>query len=89
MLTKKLIRHGNRLALMFEKPIRDMLDINDNTMLRLHTDGESLILTPVSSEERSASIRAIGHKFSYKFPHAMKILADEKTHKSKTRIEDK
>ena len=75
MLTKKLARHGNSRALVIEKPILDLLGIDDSTTLHLHTDGESLILTPVTAEERRATIRATGQKFAKKFPRAMQVLA--------------
>lgn len=75
MMTKKLARHGNSRALVIEKPILDLLGIDDNTTLQIYTDGESLILTPVTAEERSKEIRAIGRKFARKFPRAMQELA--------------
>jgi len=77
MMTKKLARHGNSRALVIEKPILDLLGIDDNTTLQLHTDGESLILTPVTAEERSAAIRATGQKIARKFPRAMRVLAGQ------------
>jgi len=76
-MTKKLARHGNSRALVIEKPILDLLGIDDNTTLQLHTDGESLILTPVTTEERSATIRATGRKFAGKFSQAMHVLAGQ------------
>jgi len=75
MITKKLSRHGNSRALVIEKPILDLLGINDETTLQLHTDGESLILTPVSTDERSERIRAAGQKFHEKYARAMQSLA--------------
>ena len=39
MMMKKLARHGNSRALVIEKPILDLLGIDDNTTLQLHTDG--------------------------------------------------
>ncbi|MHB9025834.1 MAG: AbrB/MazE/SpoVT family DNA-binding domain-containing protein [Armatimonadota bacterium] len=77
MLTKKLARHGNSRALVIERPILDLLGIDDNTTLQLHTDGESLILTPITTEERSAAIRAAGRKFAKKYPRAMRVLAGQ------------
>ena len=75
MLTKKLSRHGNSRALLIEKPILDLLGIDDETMLQLHTDGESLILTPITNAERSQAIIATGRKIARKFPRAMQVLA--------------
>lgn len=74
-MIKRLARHGNSRALVIEKPILDLLGIDDSTLLQLHTDGESLILTPVTDEERSNVIRATGQKFARRFPRAMQVLA--------------
>ncbi|MEI6520778.1 MAG: AbrB/MazE/SpoVT family DNA-binding domain-containing protein [bacterium] len=73
-MTKKLTRHGNSRALVIEKPILDLLGIDDATTLQLHTDGESLIITPVTEENRSETIKAIGRKYADKFPRAMQVL---------------
>jgi len=77
MMTKKLARHGNSRALLIEKPILDLLGIDDATVLQLHTDGESLILTPITAEERSVTIRLAGSKFARKFPRAMQVLSGQ------------
>lgn len=75
MMTKKLARHGNSRALVIEKPILDLLGIDDDTVMELHTDGESLILTPITAEMRSTAIRTTGRKFAARFPRAMQVLA--------------
>ncbi len=77
MMTKKLSRHGNSRAIVIEKPILDLLGIDENTMLQLHTDGESLILSPVIDEERAAKIRSVGQKFHDKYETAMRELAGD------------
>lgn len=77
MMTKKLARHGNSRALVIEKPILDLLGINDDTVLELHTDGRSLILTPVTTEDRGALIRETGRKYTERFPRAMRILGGQ------------
>jgi antitoxin component of MazEF toxin-antitoxin module len=77
MITKKLARHGNSRALLIEKPILDLLNIDDTTTLQLSTDGESLILTPVTAEGRSAMITTIGRHHAQAFPRAMQVLAGQ------------
>jgi antitoxin component of MazEF toxin-antitoxin module len=77
MITKKLARHGNSRALLIEKPILDLLNIDETTTLQLSTDGESLILTPITAEKRSATIRMIGEKHARVFPQAMQTLAGQ------------
>lgn len=73
-MTKKLTRHGNSRALVIEKPILDLLGIDDNTTLQVYTDGESLIITPENDNNRTAKIQNIGSKYANKFPRAMQVL---------------
>ena len=41
-MTKTLIKHGNSLALVIDKPILEMLQISADTPLELRTDGDSI-----------------------------------------------
>ena len=41
-----LIRHGNSYALVISKPLRAILDITPETMLRVWTDGRRLVIEP-------------------------------------------
>ncbi len=75
MLTKKLARHGNSRAVLIEKPILDLLGIDDDTELQIRTDGERLIITPVTEDTRRDTIRAIGQKHARRLPRAMQVLA--------------
>ena len=77
MLTKKLARHGNSRALVIEKPILDLLGIGDETELELHTDGESLIFTPVARETRREQIRRIGERLADQHQRALRVMAGE------------
>ncbi|GMO26827.1 MAG: AbrB family transcriptional regulator [Termitinemataceae bacterium] len=45
-MVKKLIRHGNSVALVIDKPIMEMLNIDNETIFELSTDGKNLILSP-------------------------------------------
>jgi len=62
MMTKKLARHGNSRALVIEKPILELLGIDDATELEMYTDGKSLIFTPVGRGEHQQRLRGIGEK---------------------------
>jgi len=77
MLTKKLARHGNSRALVIEKPILDLLGINDATELEMHTDGESLIFTPVTPEMRREKIRKITRHMAERYDKALRAMAGE------------
>lgn len=45
-MIKKLTKHGNSQALMLEKPVLDLLNIDMDTELEVTTDGKSLTITP-------------------------------------------
>ena len=45
-MIKKLVKHGNSQAIMIEKAILDLLNIDMNTELEVTTDGTSLTITP-------------------------------------------
>jgi len=46
-MIKKLVRHGNSRALVIEKPILELLNIDEDTEIEIITDGDALIMRPV------------------------------------------
>ena len=56
-MTKNLRPIGNSLGLIIDKPILELLKIDQNTPLNIQTDGESLIIRPIRepSSESTAS----------------------------------
>lgn len=48
-MKKKLSRHGNSFAVIIDKPILELLDINEKTMLKIKTDGKRIIIEPLKS----------------------------------------
>ncbi|MDR0665942.1 MAG: hypothetical protein LBF71_00880 [Campylobacteraceae bacterium] len=53
---KKLIQHGNSSAIVIDKPIMEMLNINGDTTFKLSTDGKNIILSPQYSETQELDI---------------------------------
>ncbi len=45
-MVKTLQKHGNSLALVLEKPVLDLLNINAETTLQINVSNGSLIITP-------------------------------------------
>jgi antitoxin component of MazEF toxin-antitoxin module len=45
-MLKKLVKYGNSNALVLDKPILELLGIEEGSIVRLKTDGTSLIITP-------------------------------------------
>lgn len=75
-LTKTLVKHGNSLALVIDRPILDLLGIGEETPLTVSTDGQCLVLTPVKSTEHRARVRASMQKVHTRYAKALKRLAE-------------
>lgn len=75
-LTKTLIKHGNSLALVIDKPILEMLRIDANTPLELSTNGDALLVWPVREASRQARLRAALKKINAKFGDDLRRLAE-------------
>ena len=51
-MIKKLSKHGNSQAIVLDKAILDLLDVDDDTPLMISTDGERLVITPVRDKAK-------------------------------------
>ena len=74
-MIKKLIKHGNSSALIIDKPILELLKINDNTPLEIHTDGKSLIISPQLDEQAEEKIKTSLEKINKQFGKTLSKLA--------------
>jgi antitoxin component of MazEF toxin-antitoxin module len=52
MITKKLSRHGNSLALVIDRSILELLGISERTPLEISTDGRALVVAPANDKRR-------------------------------------
>ena len=52
-MIKKLSKHGNSLAVLIDKPILDLLNINEHTHINIKTDGTNIIIEPVRTQSSS------------------------------------
>ncbi len=77
-MTKKLIKHGNSLALVIEKPILKMLGIDEGTSIELSIKENSLIIRaahPKKAKTREEEIEEIAQKIMKKYDQVFKELA--------------
>ena len=51
IVIKKLSKHGNSLALVIDRSILDLLEIDEQTSLEISTDGEALVVAPVRDKK--------------------------------------
>jgi antitoxin MazE len=75
-MTKTLIRHGNSLALVIDKPILEMLDISADTPLEVTTNGDSLLISPVRDKQRQKRLRASLDKINRQYGSDLRRLAE-------------
>lgn len=58
MITKKPTVIGNSLGIIIDRPILDLLSIDRDTTLEIHTDGDALIIVPQRSEREQRLVEA-------------------------------
>lgn len=75
-MVKTLIRHGNSLALIIDKPILEMLDISAETPLELVSNGDVLMVKPLRDEERQRKLKKSLDKINRKFGDDLRRLAE-------------
>jgi antitoxin component of MazEF toxin-antitoxin module len=74
-MQKNLVKHGNSLALVIEKPILDLLGVNGETPFEITTDGQALVLTPIRDSNRRKEFQSALEKANQKYAKALKRLA--------------
>lgn len=75
-MIKKLTKHGNSLALVMERGVLDLLNINADTLLYISTDGEVLVISPVRDEKRIKNFEKALAETNRRYGRALKGLAD-------------
>ena len=74
-MLKKLTKHGNSLALVIDKGVLELLNIDDKTPLDISTDGTLLLISPVRDEKRRRQFEKAVEKTNAKYGRALKSLA--------------
>lgn len=75
-MQKKLTRHGNSWALVIDKPVLELLNIDPTTMLEITTDGQTLIVSPAQATSRQAKFTKALKETNRRFGKALKRLAE-------------
>ncbi|MDF0665405.1 MAG: hypothetical protein P0119_04925 [Nitrospira sp.] len=74
-MIKKLTKHGNSLALVIDRGVLDLLDIDAETPLSIKTDGKCLIVAPVQDTTRQKKFRAALDEGNRRYGKMLKRLA--------------
>jgi antitoxin component of MazEF toxin-antitoxin module len=75
-MIKRLTKHGNSLALVIDKGVLDLLEIDADTPLKITTEGRCLIVSPVRDPKRQARFRKALEGVNRRYGRALKQLAD-------------
>jgi antitoxin component of MazEF toxin-antitoxin module len=75
-MIKKLTRHGNSWALVIDKPVLELLDIDPESPLEIVTDGQTLIISPARSTARRRRFEAALKKTNRKYGKTLRKLAE-------------
>jgi antitoxin component of MazEF toxin-antitoxin module len=75
-MQKKLVRHGNSLALVIDKPILELLGADAETLFEITTDGQALVLSPARSDARREAFRTALERINEDFSDDLHRLAE-------------
>jgi antitoxin component of MazEF toxin-antitoxin module len=75
-MIKKLTKHGNSLALIIDRGVLDLLEIDAETPLSIKTDGKCLIVTPVQDAASHEKFRSALAEVNLQYGSALKKLAE-------------
>jgi antitoxin component of MazEF toxin-antitoxin module len=76
MMTKKLSRHGNSLALVIDRSVLQLLGIDEQTTLQVSTDGRALVITPAQEQRRRKKFEEALADCNRRYGKALKRLAE-------------
>lgn len=75
-MIKRLTKHGNSLALVIDRGVMDLLDIDAETPLSVTTDGKCLIISPVRHGARQKRFRSALEEGNRRYGKMLRRLAD-------------
>ena len=83
MMTKKLSKHGNSLALVIDRSILELLGIDEQTSLEISTDGRALVITPANDSRRRKRFQQALSDCNEQYGEALKRLKSHVAHRHK------
>lgn len=74
-MIKKLTRQGNSSALIIDKAVMNLMDITDDTPLKVTVKGRRLIVEPLTKEQREDKFKKVTKRTSKRNAEVFKRLA--------------
>jgi len=77
-MIKKFSKHGNSLAILIDKPILDLLNIGENTSVKIKTDGTNIIIEPIKEStiiSKNSNVQELYEDIVKKYDKVLKKLS--------------
>ena len=75
-MVKTLTRHGNSLALVIDKPLLEMMRVDEKTPLSVTMNGNCLIIAPAPDPARQKKFQAAKRDTFKKYDRVLRKLAE-------------
>jgi antitoxin component of MazEF toxin-antitoxin module len=75
-MIKRLSKHGNSLALVIDRPILELLGIDEQTALDISTDGQALVIAPLGDETHRKRFEEALESTNRRYGKALRRLAE-------------
>jgi antitoxin MazE len=75
-MVKRLIKTGNSLALVLDKPLLEATGINSETSLDISTNGDVIVITPVRKKQRADKFRSAIQAIQKEYAGVFRRLAE-------------
>jgi antitoxin MazE len=75
-MIKKLTKHGNSLAIVIDRAVLNLLNIDTDTPLEISTDGQVLVISPVRDTAHRDKFQKALNSANRKYGRALKRLAE-------------
>lgn len=75
-MIKKLTHHGNSMALVIDRGVLNLLEIEEDTPLNITTDGNVLVVAPVRDPKRRRLFNTVVAEGNKRYGRMLKRLAD-------------
>ncbi len=75
-MVKTLIKTGNSLALVLDRPLLEATGIDASTPLEISTDGDVIVISPQRSTKRNHKIRRVVDRMHERYAGVFRRLAE-------------
>ena len=75
-MIKNLVKHGNSWALVIDRPILELLNMDPETPVEISTDGQQLTVRSAPDDAHKEKVRGASEKVNARHRAAFKKLAE-------------